>query len=46
MKITELSNKELLELQETLKEFVNFLGTEKNKLEEIANERRNPKQNR
>ncbi len=46
MKIGELSNKQLLELQETLKEFINFLGNEKNKLEEIANERRNPKQNR
>lgn len=46
MKISELSNKQLLELQEALKEFINFLGSEKNKLEEIANERRNPKQNR
>ena len=46
MKISGLENRTLLELRETLKEFINFLGTEKNKVEEQSNERRNPKQNR
>ena len=46
MKLNDLSNKDLVQIYKLLKEKVDFLENEKNKLEELANERRNPKTNR
>ena len=46
MNLSDLSNKELVQIYKLLKENVDFLESEKNKLEELTNERKNPKSNR
>ena len=46
MKVSELSNKELIELHRLVKEYTTFLENEKNKLGELTNERKNSKSNR
>ena len=46
MKVSELSNKDLVQIYKILKENFDFLETEKNKLEELTNERKNPRPSR
>ena len=43
MKVSDLSNAELVQIYKLLKENIDFLENEKNKLEELKHERSNPK---